>query len=75
MRIRLLLIKKKDLFAVENVLSADELNYDALRRVTDEFVERSHVQYRIMTLSTTSKPNHSADNPRMRPFEESGLAS
>ena len=52
---------------VENVLSADELA--ALRRVTDEFIERSRsvsAHNEIFDL----EPDHSADNPRLRRIKE-----
>ena len=48
---------------VENVLTSEEV--DALRRVTDEFVEKSRAvpaNDEVFDL----EPNHSAANPRLR---------
>ena len=55
--------QEKGFIAVENVLSGIEL--DALRRVTDEFVERSRAISQNDAVYDL-EPNHSADNPRMR---------
>ena len=55
--------QEKGFIAVENVLSADEL--DDLRLVTDEFVERSRAISQNDAIFDL-EPNHSADNPRMR---------
>jgi len=52
---------------VENVLSAAELN--ALRRVTDEFIERSRFISEHNDIFDL-EPDHSHDNPRLRRIKE-----
>lgn len=56
--------------AVENVLTADEVN--ELRAVTDEFVERSRAAS-THTDVFDLEPGHSAENPRLRRLKQPHL--